>query len=167
MNQGSGQGDYVAQLNVSIPIFTGGAATGATGAALANLQAAEYDLNDARLILREKLLSAWADYSASKKRLQLGLKQSRTAQSLVASYESQFRIGRRTLLDLLNVQSDLYTYQSNALAASFDERIAHARIMAMIGRLALSYTPSGGSNESVGSYEESTQKTWFMMTGLN
>ncbi len=142
INQGSGQGDYVAQLNVSIPIFTGGTATGATGTALANLQAAEYDVRDTRLLLREKLLSAWSDYFASKSRAELGFKQERTALSLASGYESQFRIGRRSLLDLLNVQNDLYSYQSNALMALFDARVSRARIMATIGKLASSIVPS-------------------------
>lgn len=163
--QGSGQGDYVAQLNVSIPLFTGGTATGATGTALANLQAAEYDVRDTRLLLREKLLSAWSDYYASKSRAELGAKQARTAQSLVSGYESQFRIGRRSLLDLLNVQNDLYSYQSNALIALFDERVAHARIMATIGKLANAYAPAQDvSSESMTLPGMNPQTTWLLMT---
>jgi adhesin transport system outer membrane protein len=166
VNQGSGQGDYVAQLNVSIPLFTGGTATGATGTALANLQAAEFDLRDTRLVLREKLLSAWSEYFASKSRAALGAKQARTAQSLVSGYESQFRIGRRSLLDLLNVQNDLYTYQSNALGARFDERISYARIMATIGKLAMSYTSAQDmTNESTALPGMNPQTTWLLMTG--
>ncbi|MEY3672246.1 MAG: hypothetical protein RI904_1903 [Pseudomonadota bacterium] len=165
VNQGSGQGDYVAQLNVSIPLFTGGIATGATGTALANLQAAEFDLRDTRLILREKLLSAWSEYFASKSRAALGARQARTAQSLVSGYESQFRIGRRSLLDLLNVQNDLYTYQSNAVGARFDERISYARIMATIGKLATSYAPAQDvTSESTALPGMNPQTTWLLMT---
>ncbi len=165
VNQGSGQGDYVAQLNVSIPLFTGGTATGATGTALANLQAAEFDLRDTRLILREKLLSAWSEYFVSKSKAVLGAKQARTAQSLVSGYESQFRIGRRSLLDLLNVQNDLYTYQSNAVGAQFDERISYARIMATIGKLAISYAPAQDvTSESTTLPGMNPQTTWLLMT---
>lgn len=165
VNQGSGQGDYVAQLNVSIPIFTGGSATGATGTASANLQAAEFDLSDTRLILREKLLSAWSEYFSSKDRAALGTKQERTAKILVSSYESQFRIGRRSLLDLLNVQNDLYNYQSNALAARFDEQIFYARIMATIGKLASSYAPSNDvRSESMPLPGMNPQATWLLIT---
>lgn len=165
VNQGSGQGDYVAQLNVSIPIFTGGTATGATGTAMANLQAAEFELRDTRFILREKLLSAWSEYFSSKNRAALGAKQARTAQSLVSSYESQFRIGRRSLLDLLNVQNDLYTYQSNAVVARFDEWISHARIMATIGKLAISHAPTEDvTSDSKVLPGMNPQTTWLLMT---
>lgn len=138
--QGSGQGDYVAQINVTVPIFTGGSATGATDTALAQLQASEYDLQDLRLTLREKLLSAWTDARSAKSRSELGLRQSKTAQTLVEGYESQFKIGRRSLLDLLNVQNDLYSYQSNTVIAQFDARYAQARILAASGKLASSYS---------------------------
>lgn len=137
--QGSGQGDYVAQLNVQIPIFTGGMVAAATDTASAQLQAAEYDLQDIRLTLRERLLSVWAEWKSAQSRAVLGVRQSRTAETLVEGYESQFRIGRRTLLDLLNIQSDLYTYRSNAVNSAFDERIAYARIIAAIGQLANAY----------------------------
>jgi outer membrane protein TolC len=48
-------------------------------------------------------------------------------------------VGRRSLLDLLTVQNDLYGYQSSTIVATFDERIAHARVLAAMGRLALAY----------------------------
>ncbi len=149
--QGSGQGDYVAQINVSVPIFTGGSATGATDTALAQLQAAEFDLQDLRLTLREKLLSAWTDASSAKGRGELGVRQSKTAQTLVEGYESQFKIGRRSLLDLLNVQSDLYTYQSNTVIAQFDLRVAQSRILAASGKLASSYAGARPELSDLGS----------------
>lgn len=142
--QGSGQGDYVAQLNVQFPIFTGGAATAATDTASAQLQAAEFDMQDVRLTLREKLLSAWSEWKSAQSRALLGKRQSATAATLVEGYESQFQIARRSLLDLLNVQNDFYTYQSNAINAAFDERVAYARILAVTGKLALAYQTIGG-----------------------
>lgn len=141
--QGSGQGDYVAQLNVQIPIFTGGMAMAATDTATAQLQAAEYDLQDLRLTLRERLLSVWSEWKSAQSRAVLGKRQSKTTETLVEGYESQFQIGRRSLLDLLNVQNDLFTYRSNAINAVFDERIAHARIIAATGKLANAYQVVG------------------------
>lgn len=149
--QGSGQGDYVAQLNVQIPIFTGGMAMAATDAASAQLQAAEFDLQDLRLTLREKVLSAWSEWKSAQNRAVLGKRQSETASTLVEGYQSQFQIGRRSLLDLLTVQNDLYTYRSNAINAAFDARVAYARIMAATGKLAIAYQVSG--------FQENEQKT--------
>lgn len=146
--QGSGQGDYVAQLNVQIPIFTGGMAVAATDTAAAQLQAAEYDLQDLRLTLREKLVSAWTEWDSAQSRAVLGNRQAKTAAILVDGYEDQFKIGKRSLLDLLNVQNDLFTYRSNALNAGFDARIAYARILAATGKLSRAYQ-SQTSNEPI------------------
>jgi outer membrane protein TolC len=143
--QGTAQGDYLAQLVVSVPLFDGGTAYGATGAAQGNLQAIEFNLKESELIIRERIASFWADWVSAKNRKVLGISQAKTAQSLVDGYKMQFQVGRRSLLDLLNVQSDLFTYQTNAENAAYEARIARARIMAAIGKLAVSYSDPGGS----------------------
>ena len=65
-----------------------------------------------------------------------------TAQQLATGYAQQFRVGRRALLDLLNIQSDLYTYQSAALTASHEARTAQARVLATLGQLADAFAVS-------------------------
>jgi len=142
--QGTAQGDYLAQLVVSVPLFDGGTAYGATGAAQGNLRAIELNLKESELILKERIASFWSDWVSAKNRKLLGISQAKTAQSLVQGYKSQFQVGRRSLLDLLNVQSDLFTYQSNAENAAFEARVARARIMASMGRLAAAYSDPNG-----------------------
>ncbi|MFY9137231.1 TolC family protein, partial [Zwartia sp.] len=53
--QGLGQGSYLTQVVVSVPIFQGGATYGAVGTAAAELQASEHSLAETRLVLRERL----------------------------------------------------------------------------------------------------------------
>jgi hypothetical protein len=65
----------------------------------------------------------------------------------VNGYEQQFRIGSRSLLALLIVQSDLFAYQSRATIATFDERLAKARLLAAIGQLAIAYQVTQISTE--------------------
>jgi hypothetical protein len=43
------------------------------------------------------------------------------------------------LLDLLNIQSDLYTYKSNAANALNESRLSQVRILAHLGQLANAY----------------------------
>lgn len=143
--QGTAQGDYLAQLIVSVPLFDGGTAYGATGAAQGNLRAIEASLKESDLILRERVTSLWADWISAENRRDLGVTQVKTSQALVDGYKSQFLVGRRSLLDLLNVQSDLYNYQSNAENAAYEFQIGRARILASVGKLALSFSGSPGS----------------------
>ena len=137
--QGTGQGDYLTQLTVSMPIFSGGSSYSGMKAAQAQLQASEFALQEARVIQRERLMSAWAERESAQARAALGRQQAQKGDALVKGYEQQFQIGRRSLLDLLNVQNDLFTYRSNAVNAGFEERIAYARILASLGKLAVAF----------------------------
>ena len=139
VNQGSGQGDYVTQLTINMPIFSGGSTNAALSGAKAQLQAAQYRLQEARLTQRERLVSAWSEWTSAKQRQRLGKRQSQQGRNLVTGYEKQFRVGRRSLLDLLNVQNDLYNYQTAAINADYDEKVARVRILAAMGRLASAY----------------------------
>ena len=139
VSQGSGQGDYITQVSVNVPIFSGGQTYGAVGSAKNELIAVEQGLQEARLTVRERLLSVWPELLSARERKSLGERQTQTGLKLVAGYDQQFRVGRRSLLDLLTVQNDLYSYQINTIIATFDERISHARVLAAMGRLALAY----------------------------
>lgn len=137
---GLAEGKYVTQLQVNLPLIDGGTTRGAVGVASGNLQALEFELKETRLILNEQLSTAWASWLTSTNRAEMGLQQAQTAQELVRGYGLQFRVGRRSLLDLLNIQSDLYTYQSNAATALHESRLSQARILASLGQLAQAYT---------------------------
>jgi len=140
--QGSGQGDYVAQLVVSVPIFQGGATVGAVGTAANNLAAAEQNLRETRLLLRERIQSFWSARQSALDRIAASQTQIKTAQAVVVAYRQQFEVGRRSLLDLLNIQSDVFSYQSNRAQAEFDAKVARARLMAATGQLAAAYLNS-------------------------
>lgn len=127
---------FITQLQLSWPLVDGGNASWAEAAAQARVQEIESKLQEARLVLNEQLVSAWSDWQSAIKRAVLGDQQTFTAQTLAAGYEQQFRVGRRALLDLLNIQSDLYTYQSAALTARHQARTAQARVLATLGQLA-------------------------------
>jgi outer membrane protein TolC len=146
-SQGTGQGDYVAQLTLNVPIFSGGSTYGAVGSAQSELLAVEQSVIESRLTIRERLLSAWSDYYVAQERVNVGKSQVNTARQVVKGYDQQFRIGRRSLFDLLSVQNELYGYQSNLTMAVFDVKINHARILASMGQLALAYQKLGYQKE--------------------
>lgn len=127
---------FVTQLQLSWPLVDGGNAHWAEVAALARMQDIEFQMQEAQLVLNEQLVSAWNDWQSAITRAVLGHQQTLTAQALAVGYAQQFRVGRRALLDLLNIQSDLYTYQSAALTAKHQARTAQARVLATLGQLA-------------------------------
>lgn len=146
-SQGLGQGSYLTQVVVSVPIFQGGATYGAVGTAAAELQASEHSLAETRLVLRERILAGWAEWLSAQSRSKQGVAQVNIAKGLVWGYWQQFQVGRRSLLDLLNVQNDLYTYQVNAANANYEATISRARVLAAMGKLANDYTLAGSSTQ--------------------
>jgi adhesin transport system outer membrane protein len=139
ISQGSGQGDYIAQLSINIPIFQGGATYGAVGSASSELLAAQQGLSETRLLLNEKILSVWPEIKASRIKKELALRQTQTGQVIVTGFEQQFLVGRQSLLNLLNVQSELFNYQTKLTIATFDELLTKARMINAIGKLAVAY----------------------------
>ena len=155
-NQGTAQGDYVAQLTVTVPIFQGGSIYGATQVAQAQIEAAEHNLRDTQLNLNESLRRSWSNWKSAENRIKTSSGQVKSGVTVLNGYWQQYRIGRRQILDLLNAQNDLFNYQINQVAAKFDALNYRATIMANIGRLASSYltiqtqAPKSSSDGSTG-----------------
>jgi adhesin transport system outer membrane protein len=145
--QGTAQGDYVAQVTVTVPIFQGGTAYGANQVAQAQLEAAQHNLQDAQLTLKETVRNSWSSWKSAENRMKTTVGQVRSGAAVLNGYWEQYRIGRRQVLDLLNAQSDLYNYQVNQVAAKFDALNYRATILANIGQLANNYQTSHASNQ--------------------
>ena len=146
---GLAQGQFVTQLQLNLPLCDGGSARGAVGVESANLQALQADLAEMRLLLQEQLSASWTSWQQSRIRADMGQAQVHTAQILARGYELQFRAGRRSLLDLLNIQSDLFTYQSNAATAAHEARLSQGRVLAHLGQLAQAYETATPRSASV------------------
>ena len=127
--------DTLTQVQMNMPVYNGNGIGAQVEAAVAQLRAAQAALDEARLMQREKVAAAWQEWASTNSRAQLGGKQSDVGDKVVEGYRQQFRLARRSLLDLLNIQADAFNYRSGALAAVHDERIARARLLASMGAL--------------------------------
>ena len=128
--------DTFTQVQVNMPLYSGGATSAAIDAALAQLKAAQYALDEARLLARERVTFAFQDWANAKGRAAQGAEQARVGDKVVEGYRLQFRLARRQLLDLLNIQNESFNYQSAATNAHYDEHITRARLLAAMGELA-------------------------------
>ena len=136
------------QLQVNMPVYNGGQAGAQIEAAAGQLRAAQAAVDEARLLAREKLALAFQEWQGARSRTGVGSSQSEVGDQVVEGYRAQFRVGRRSLLDLLNIQADAFNYRSAARAAFHDERIARARMLAAMGVLAERF-PGAGEVRSV------------------
>jgi adhesin transport system outer membrane protein len=136
--------EHLTQLQVNAPLFTGGATSAAVDAAQGQLKAAQFALDEARLLAREKAALAWQEWASARSRSSVGASQSDAGDKVVDGYRQQFRLARRSLLDLLNIQADSFNYRSAARAAFHDERLARVRLLAATGDLARRFSSEPG-----------------------
>jgi len=133
------------QLQLNAPVFNGGATAASVEAAQGQLKAAQFALEEARLLAREKAALAWQEWASARSRAGVGSSQSDVGDKVVEGYRKQFRVARRSLLDLLNIQADSFNYRSASRAAFHDERIARVRLLAATGDLAKRFASEPGT----------------------
>jgi adhesin transport system outer membrane protein len=133
-----------AQLQLNAPLYTGGATSALVEGAQGQLKAAQFSMDEARLLAREKAALAWQEWASARSRAVVGSSQSDVGDKVVEGYRQQFRVARRSLLDLLNIQADSFNYRSAARAAFHDERLARVRLLAATGDLARRFSSEIG-----------------------
>jgi len=138
--QGTAQGDYVAQLVLTVPIFQGGAAYGATQSASAQLEAAEYSLKETRINLEENLRANWISWMNAQERFKVADQQMAHGAKTLSGYWQQYQVSRRQILELLNAQNEVFSSEVNKISARFDVLNFRTAVLANLGRLASGYS---------------------------
>lgn len=77
----------------------------------------------------------WAGMIAANERAQQFLDQAAANEKVVSVYMDQFSLDRRTLLDVLDSQNELFVSRSNHVNALYTEMFAVFRVLALEGRL--------------------------------
>ena len=97
-------------------------------------QAKERRAQESRRI-EDDLRQTWASMVASGERAKQFSEQADANAKVVTAYKDQFELDRRTLLDVLDAQNELFVSRSNAVNAQYVEILAVYRILALQGRL--------------------------------
>ena len=135
------QMDTFTQVQLNMPLYNGGSVSAQIQTSVSQLQAAQFALEETRLLAREKASLAWHEWASARERATQGAEQARVGDKVVDGYRQQFRLARRQLLDLLNIQAEAFGYQSAATSAYYDEQIARTRLLASMGDLARRFAP--------------------------
>ncbi len=77
----------------------------------------------------------WASMEAASGRSEQFATQVEANEKVVAAYKDQFSLGRRTLLDLLDIQTELFASRSNKVNSEFLEMLAVYRLLVLKGSL--------------------------------
>ena len=111
---------------------------------------ARYRLHQVSREAEENVRSAWIAVKAQDNITKALDRQSRVSDDLLLSYRSQFNVGRRSLLDVLDAQNTRYNTQVRLETARFSQIFAEHQTLAAANRFlqALELAPGAGAGET-------------------
>lgn len=127
--------EFSVMLIASWNLYNGGADVAGREKAQAELyNESEKMLNNQRLV-SERLNLSWAAKKRIAEQVEY-LKQHRDfTEKTLAAYNEEFRLGRRTLLDVLDVENEFYTSRKAYVSALYDQQLADFRVIENVGNL--------------------------------
>lgn len=123
------------ELALTYNLFAGGATRSAVRRALEEVNQAK-DLRDKACVdLRQTTQIAYNDSQRIKEQLKSLDQHRRSSDKVRTAYNEQFKIGQRSLLDLLDAENEYFQASRSYTSAQADLNIAHARTLTAMGSL--------------------------------
>lgn len=129
------QEDAMALVTLSYNIFDGGRRRAEIDRANSQINEADYKLQDTLIETETAFANAWNELTSTNERIFLLETHRDAMESVVSAYHQQFELGKRPLINLLDVENEL----SSARASVEEERLnrlqAAYRLLSAIGEL--------------------------------
>ena len=122
-------------VQVTIPLFTGGMRSAKRDEAAALAQKAQADIRALRQEVLRQTQAAWLAVSTGPTRVRAQEQALKSAQSRLGATETGKEVGARTMLDLMNAQTDYYQAQRDLLRAKYDLLFNRLQLPAAAGSL--------------------------------
>ncbi len=122
-----------ASINLSVPIYQGGAITAKIDAAKDSVIAAEKSLIANENLLKDQVISAWGQYEASSAQSESFKSQIFAAVESAKGIKKEFELGNRPLVDLLNAELEVVNANENYINSMATEAIAAWALLQVIG----------------------------------
>ena len=131
----SQQNTATAVLNLSVPIYQGGLEYATIRQAKETAGQARTLVDVARDQVRASVLQFWGALEAARAGLEAANTQVNAQTIALNGISEEWRVGQRTLLDVLNGRALLVTAQSTLVAAQRDRVVASYSLLSAVGRL--------------------------------
>ena len=125
---------YDYSLSLNFPIFNGLQREESVVRANVAVDNAEATLRDARLRAQQELTQSIGLLRNAGQRVEVQLSSVAATEQDLLFQQQRYALGAATLLDVLTSQAALNTARNNLIAARLDQRVARARLEALIGR---------------------------------
>ncbi|MEJ1158677.1 TolC family outer membrane protein [Prosthecomicrobium sp. N25] len=122
-------------INVTVPIYQGGAEYARVRKAKEDLGTARIQLDSTRDFVRRTAIAAFGQYEAAGASIIAARAQVEAARLALNGVIEEQRVGQRTTLDVLNAQAELIDAQVNQVLAERNRVVAAFALTAAIGKL--------------------------------
>ena len=127
--------DQSIMLQLKYNLYNGGSDSARKQQAAYEIERARYLRDHSQRLVEQKLRFAWNDMKARQHQLK-DLEQHVIASNKTRDvYTDQYRIGQRTLLDLLDTENELFNARLSHVHALHDRYVAEYRLLAQMGGL--------------------------------
>jgi len=124
-----------AMLQMQYNLFRGGADSARRKEAALQQQAARLQIENARRELEENFRLAWSTLQTVRNRLEHLTQHQQSSEDVLYAYRQQFKLGRRSLLDVLDAEREWHNARATLTSARYSETFATLRILASMGIL--------------------------------
>jgi adhesin transport system outer membrane protein len=115
--------------------FRGGADQAVVKENTERREAAREVLENARRAVAEAAVRAWVALESARSALPYLTQHASSTAEVLQAYRAQFELGRRTLLDLLNAENELFQARSNLVSGDYAILVAEYRLLQVAGGL--------------------------------
>ena len=126
---------YSALLILNYNIFNGLADSSARQASKHRLLNKDYTLADAQRFIKANTQIAWQTYNLTKQQLVYINKHIIAAGETVSDYYKEHNLGRRSIIDLLNIELEYNNAKNSKVTAKYDNLIAYYQILSYTGKI--------------------------------
>lgn len=127
--------DMTAMLKMRYNLYRGGADAAKRRATAERVGAAKESVVRTKRIIEEEVRIAWNELSTTRQRLKHLEQHKQFSEQVLDSYKEQFKLGQRSLLDVLDSENELFNARSAVATAKYVELLAGFRVLASMGIL--------------------------------
>ncbi len=140
------RGDSSILLTMTYNLYSGGGDTARERKALESEQEARLKNDEQIRLVKEDTLVAYNDLMTSQREIPLLENRSVTAEGVARAYRSQLSIGKRSLLDVLDTENELFQAKVTLIRGRYDLIRRHYKLLAQMGVMdKLFALPSAGN----------------------
>ena len=122
-------------LNLSVPIYQGGAEYSAIRLNKETLDQQRLNVDQVRDQTRANVVQAWGQLQAAKAQIEAAERQNDAAERALNGVRNEALAGQRTTQDVLNAEQALVNARQNLIVAQHDRVVASYSLLSAVGRL--------------------------------